>query len=310
MFFLTILSGGITVVSRDGHRTWTATFQLPGGADPDDPVAVVEEGLGIQLAPAQVLDVALWQGRLGVSRAYRVGTVFLAGDAAHQFYPTGGHGANTGIGDAVDLGWKLAARINGWGGERLLDSYEAERRPVALFNRAMCENLLEVWRRFPRLVTEGSTREQVAGYLAQEAYQIDNAGIHFGNRYQRSPVVRHEAGAPPPWDWRGISPTTWPGCRAPSLRLSDGSALFDRLGPELTLVDLAGDGEGGRLVRRACDRGIPLTHLQVEAARARAAWQRDLVLVRPDQHVAWRGDSPVGDWDEVLDQVTGRGDGR
>lgn len=304
-FFLTILARGITLVSRNGRDTWTATFQLPEGRDAGDPVAAVEAGLGLRLASGQVLNVAHWQGRLAVARAYRSGPVFIAGDAAHQFYPTGGHGANTGIGDAVDLGWKLAARLEGWGGERLLDSYEAERRPVALFNRAMCANLLDVWRRFPQLVAEGASREQVAGYLREEAYQIDNAGIHFGSRYARSPVVWHEAGTPPSWDWHGVTGSTWPGGRAPSVRLPDGSALFDRLGAGLTLVDLA-DGAGGPLARRAHHRGIPLTHLCVEDPRARAVWEHDLVLVRPDQHVAWRGGAPAGGWDVLLDHVTGR----
>jgi 2-polyprenyl-6-methoxyphenol hydroxylase-like FAD-dependent oxidoreductase len=305
-FFLTILAVGITLVSRDGRDTWTATVQLPDGRAPADPVAVVEATLGLRLTAAAILNVSLWEGRLAVSRAYRQGSFFLAGDAAHQFYPTGGHGANTGIGDAVDLGWKLAARVNGWGGDGLLDSYEAERRPVALFNRAMCANLLDVWRRFPLLAAEGAPAELLAGYLREESYQIDNAGVHFGNRYDDSPVVCGETGPAPAWHWRAITPATWPGGRVPSVRLADGSALFDHLGPELSLVDCSDGGAGRHLEERARRRGIPLSRVVVQDAGVRRVWERDLVLVRPDQHVAWRGDEPPADCDALLDRITGR----
>jgi 2-polyprenyl-6-methoxyphenol hydroxylase-like FAD-dependent oxidoreductase len=303
LFFLTIFTHGITLVSRNGQDVWTATFQLPEGPAPERPASIVEERLGITID--DVYNVAFWQGRLGIAQVYRQSSIFLAGDAAHQFYPTGGYGANTGIGDAVDLGWKLAARLKDWGGERLLDSYESERRPVALFNRAMSARLLEVWRRFPRLAAESIPRERITGYLQEEASQIDNAGVEFDIRHAGSPVICHEPGPPPPWSWREIAATTWPGNRAPSMRLPDGSALFDHFGTELTLVDMTEDGIGGPLARHAHTRGIPMTHLEVRSADVRRVWQRDLVLVRPDQHVAWRGDRPPADWDVLLDHVTG-----
>jgi 2-polyprenyl-6-methoxyphenol hydroxylase-like FAD-dependent oxidoreductase len=305
-FFLAISAGGLTLISRDGSQTWTGTFPLPGDAPyQGDPVAAVRDRLGLAVDIDEVLTVAHWEGRLGVAGAYRDGPVFLAGDAAHQFYPTGGHGANTGIGDAVDLGWKLAAVINGWGGESLLDSYEAERRPVALFNREMCFNLLEVWRRFPAMSAEGATRAQLAGFLAQESYQVSHLGIDFGYRYGQSPVVCHEDGAEPAWDWHRIVPTTWPGGRVPSLRLADGSELFDLLGAELTLVDTSGSNAGKPLAEEAARLGIPLTHLIVGDADVRAVWQADLVLVRPDQHVAWRGAAAPEDCAGLLDRVRG-----
>ena len=210
--FLTIAAGGLTLVSRDERDTWTGTFQLLDAAAPvSDPVAAMHERLGVPFAVDEVLNVAEWEGRLAVADAYRRGPVFLAGDAAHQFYPTGGHGANTGVADTVDLGWKLAAVLGGWGGAGLLDSYQAERRPVALFNREMCANLLEVWRRFAQLVADGASAEHLAGFLEQDSYQIDNMGLHFGYRYDTSPIVCAEPGPPPRWHWRAITPTTWPG---------------------------------------------------------------------------------------------------
>ncbi|MCC8244965.1 FAD-dependent monooxygenase [Saccharothrix luteola] len=308
-FFLANATRGLTLVSRDGTSTWTGTFPLPGD-EPfrGDPVEVVRERLGVDLQVDEVLAVAHWEGRLAVARTYRKGAVFLVGDAAHQFYPTGGHGANTGLGDAVDLGWKLAAVVNGWGGPRLLDSYEAERRGVALFNREMCANLLEVWRRFPTLAAHGASAAEIVGFLDRERHQIDNAGIHFGHRYRHSPVVRHEEGAEPPWDWRSIVPTTWPGGRAPSVRLEDGTEVFDLLGPEMTLVDTSGRGAGRPLVDAAERLGVPLTSVSVPDRHVAEVWERDLVLVRPDHHVAWRGNASElpADCTALLDLVRGQ----
>lgn len=314
--FVTSTTTGVTLVSRDEQDRWTASFVLASGASPkstvsegpdSDPIAVLRKKLGVDLAVDEVISVSPWQGSLAVADRYRVGSVFIAGDAAHQYYPFGGHGANTGIADAVDLGWKLAAVLSGWGGSRLLDSYHAERRPVALFNREMCTNLLEVARRFGRLAADGASRAQLAGFLDEEAVQSGNIGIHFGYRYGASPVISHEPGPEPRWAWHQIVPTTWPGGRPPSLRLADGTALFDRLGAGFTLVDLSGSDAGAVMVKEAVRRGIPMAHLVVEPT-VRAIWERDLVLVRPDQHVAWRGDRAPEDPNGVLDLVTGRFD--
>ena len=149
------------------------------------------------------------------------------------------------------------------------------------------------------------SREQIAGILETEVHQIDNLGVHFGQRYAASPVVWHEPAEAPSWQWGRIVPTTWPGGRAPAVRLADGSQLFDRFGPGFTLVDLSGRGTGAALVAAAVARGIPMVHLPVADAAVRACWERDLVLVRPDQHVAWRDDLAPADWDGVLDRVTG-----
>jgi 2-polyprenyl-6-methoxyphenol hydroxylase-like FAD-dependent oxidoreductase len=289
--FVTTVSTGMTLVSRDEGDLWTASFEA---SEVDDPVTVLRAKLRVPVAVDEVLAVSSWQGALAVADRYRVGSVFLAGDAAHQYYPFGGHGANTGIADAVDLGWKLAAVTQGWAGAGLLDSYETERRPVALFNREMSANFLEVARRFARLTADGASDAHLAGFLAQETAQVTNTGIHFGYRYT-SPVICAEEGPAPRWDWDAYVPTTWPGGRPPS--------LLDRLGPGFTLVDFTRGGEV--LVKEARRRGIPITYLQPPGEH-REEWERDLVLVRPDQHVAWRGDGPPDDWDAVLDQVTSR----
>lgn len=304
--FLMVVAGGITLVSRDEADVWTGFFPLFDEAEAQaNPVELMRRRLGHDLTVDEVMNVAVWRGAMAVAESYRQESVFIAGDAAHQFYPTGGHGANTGIGDAVDLGWKLAADLGGWGGPGLLASYEPERRPVALFNREMCFNLLEVWRRFPQLAMEGASREHLAGFLEQDSYQIDNTGIHFDYRYADSPVVCPEDGPQPPWRWRSITPTTRPGSRVPSVFLADGSALFDRLGPGFTLVDFSGRGAGTGAEAAAGERGMPLRHLPIDDPDARAVWGSDLVLVRPDQHAAWRGGAAPADWGTVLDRVRG-----
>jgi 2-polyprenyl-6-methoxyphenol hydroxylase-like FAD-dependent oxidoreductase len=306
-FFLAICAGEIILVSRNGKDTFTGTFPISPGEAPADPVDEIRARLGVDFVVDEVINIAYWEGQLVVADSYRRGPVFLAGDAAHQFFPTGGHGANTGLADSVDLGWKLAAVINGWAGPRLLDSYDAERRPVALFNREMCFDLLEVFRRFTELARNGAAAELLTGFLRQQSYQVSNLGIHCGQRYSTSPVIWPEVGQPPPWEWSRIVPSTWPGSRAPSLRLSDGAELFDRLGVEFTLVDLSGSGEnrGKTLVQEANRCGVPMAYLPIGDDRVRAIWQRDLVLVRPDQHVAWRGNDAPTDWGAVLDRIRG-----
>ncbi|GAA4947694.1 FAD-dependent oxidoreductase [Streptomonospora halophila] len=304
-FFLAVVASGITLVSRDESDTWTAFFPVSEQEEAADPLDVMRRRMGVELRVEEVLHTAMWKGAMAVADSYRDGRVLIAGDAAHQFYPTGGHGANTGIGDAVDLAWKLAAQTHGWAGPGLLDSYEAERRPVALFNREMCANLLEVWGRFPRLAASGATRETLAGFLREEEHQVENLAIHFDYRYAHSPVVVGEEGTEPAWSWRHTTPSTWPGSRPPHVFLADGSAIFDHLGDGFTLVDFTPDGAGAAAVDAARASGIPLLHRRVDDPNGRAVWERDLVLLRPDQHVAWRGTEPPGDWRAVLDTARG-----
>jgi 2-polyprenyl-6-methoxyphenol hydroxylase-like FAD-dependent oxidoreductase len=304
--FVTIGPVGLTLVSRDEKSAWTASIPIPADLPlTANPISAVRERLGVDFTVDNVISVAQWEGSLSVATRYRAGFTFLVGDAAHQFYPTGGFGANAGVADAVDLGWKLAAVVNGWGGPHLLASYEMERRPAALFCRELCAGLLEVWRRFHRLTAAGASREQLAGVLEQEFHHVDNLGVQFGTRYTHSPVVWPERGDPPTWYWDRINPTTWPGCRVPAVRLTNGDQLLDLVGDGLSLVDLSGRGLGETLVKEARQRGIPMNHLPLAEASVRACWERDLVLVRPDQHVAWRDDEPPPNWDDVLDRVTG-----
>ena len=145
--------------------------------------------------------------------------------------------------------------------------------------------------------------------ISTAKYEITGRGGRGRELLQRGGFVRviwPDPDPPPSFHWRRITPTTWPGARAPAVRLADNSQLFDRLGPGFTLVDLSGEGVGEPMVKEAKRGGIPMTQLALDDGAARACWERDLVLVRPDQHVAWRGDDVPGEWEAVLDRVTGR----
>lgn len=308
---------GGTLIAQNDVDTWTLHVPLSAGTDADaiDPKAVLFENLGREV-DCEVLVANAWRPRLALADSYGRGRVWLAGDSVHQVIPTGGYGMNTGVGDAVDLGWKLAAVLQGWGGPALLPSYEAERRPVGLRNRAASARHLSIRTAIASAYTprihEDSARGQAArtalGAKILELGNLENEalGIEIGYRYDDSPIVCPEDGEAPPQEMAAYHPSTWPGVRVPSLFLDDGTALFDRLGKDFTLLRFA-DADAGGLVRAAAARGLPLEVVDVRDPLARRLYQRDLVLVRPDHHVAWRGDAEPADPEVVIDRVRGAG---
>jgi hypothetical protein len=149
----------------------------------------------------------------------------------------------------------------------------------------------------------GASRSQIAGYLEFHNYNHSNLGIHCGYRYAASPIIHHEAGSEPGWLSHAIVPTTWPGGRAPSMRLQNGREIFDLLGREFTLVDFSRSNTGQPIAAEAARRGVPLEYLPVDEAGLREIWERDLVLVRPDQHVAWRGNQVPADTAGLVDRI-------
>lgn len=299
----TVIVGGVALVSRGDHDTWVGHLGLaPDEPITTDPVAMLRAMLGVRLDPTEVLGVTQWDDSLAVAATYQRGPAYLVGEAAHRFHPVT-DSADISVGDAIDLGWKLAAVINGWGGSALLASYELERRPRALIDREMLARALETRRRFSRLAKAGATRELLAEVLRQEPHH-GTGGAPTGDRLASSVIWADDR---PQWSTPdGGRPAIAPGVRAPAVRLADGSQLFDRLGFELTLVDLTDDGAGLPLVASALKRGIPMEHLLTADPAVRARWDHRLVLVRPDQHVAWRGETAPDDWETVLDLVTGQ----
>jgi hypothetical protein len=223
----------------------------------------------------------------------------------HQMFPTGGYGMNTGLADAVDAGWKLAAVINGYGGRGLIDSYGTERRPVGTRNVLMSQRHLGIHLRAGDMLRQGVPTERLATFLQAERGENEYSGVELGYRYNGSAIVCPDNSSEPDWNPDRYLPTTWPGSRAPSLTLADGTPLYDLLGPEFTLVDFVGDGRADALLAAAEDQGVPVRHAVVADDVARGVWERDLVLLRPDQHVAWRGATAPQDPEAVLRLVRG-----
>jgi 2-polyprenyl-6-methoxyphenol hydroxylase-like FAD-dependent oxidoreductase len=291
-----------TVIAQNDLDTWTLHVPLPPDAAVDaiDPAAFLRERLGANVA-CEILVANAWKPRLVVAERYGDGRVWLAGDSAHQVVPTGGYGMNTGVGDAVDIGWKLEALLSGWGGPQLLPAYEIERRHVGLRNRAASARHVSIrgqiagaWS--PAIHEDSPRGEQARARLGEKIRTLGNLenealGIEIGYRYDESPIVCHESTEPPPYEMERFEPTSWPGVRAPSLFLADGSALLDRLGRGFTLLRFA-EVDVEPIARAATARGVPLEVVDLREAHARRIYERDLVLVRPDHHVAWRGDEP------------------
>jgi 2-polyprenyl-6-methoxyphenol hydroxylase-like FAD-dependent oxidoreductase len=281
------------LISLDEAGTWSFHAMDPADFDPPPayPAAWVRSMLNVDLAIDEILVTSRWRPQYLIAERYRAGRVLLAGDAAHQMFPAGSHGMNTGAGDAVDVGWKLAALVRGFGGPRLLDSYEAERRPVGLRNMGMSRHHLDVHFKQMTLIRAGADLAEIGAFLSAQPSENTYEGVYLGYRYTGSPIVCADGSVEPAWMPERYTPTTWPGGRPPSVVLADGTQLYDLFGPEFTLVDFAGDGRGDELIAAAAVQGLPVHHLVVQDSSARSLWERDLVLIRPDQHVACRVDS-------------------
>jgi 2-polyprenyl-6-methoxyphenol hydroxylase-like FAD-dependent oxidoreductase len=284
-----------------------------GDADDDDALrAIVDDFVG-EHVDIELLDSQGWVNGLAlVADHYKSGRVLICGDAAHLSTPIGGFGMNTGIDDAANLAWKLAATVQGWAGPNLLDSYEAERRPAGLRNTQAAIALGRPLQRIPLgAALEEDTpagrkeREEVARVLETQRESYASLGVQLGVRYEDSPIIWPD-GTPTPEDvYDRYVPTARPGARAPHLWLSRTQSLFDVLGPGFTLLRMGSDAPSAApLVAAARRRGIPLAVVDIELPEARGLYEGDLALIRPDQHVAWRGDE-LPDADELLTRVTG-----
>jgi 2-polyprenyl-6-methoxyphenol hydroxylase-like FAD-dependent oxidoreductase len=301
------------IILQDSTRHWT----LHAAASSDGEMAEIFKKSLAMPVEFEMLSVNEWTQHLLCAERYGEGRVFVAGDAAHLVIPTGGLGMNTGVGDAVDLSWKLAATLTGWGGPQLLASYEAERRPVGLrivkASRAAMTGRLG-WRAayHPNVrdnTPEGSaTRAQMAALFdVQQRKVTEILGIEAGYLYVDSPIVWREPGDGPDPDDPTYVPTTWPGARLPHVWLSGGTALHDRLGLGYTLLRLGGtQADTSSLERSFREMCAPLEVLDVSCERARELYQYDLILVRPDLHVVWRGNQLPQDAGKIAMAATGR----
>lgn len=297
----------------------TRHFSLHAMTDDEAEMPALFEALAGMPIAYTTLYVGKWTMRLMLSNRYASKRAFLAGDSAHLVTPNGGLGMNTGIGDAIDLAWKLAAVIQGWGGAGLLPSYEIERRPIGARNVNASERAYlarRVWRDLCEdaggaLVDAGSgaAREKLGRvWLEEHGKGSFMANIVLGYRYLNSPIIAYEAdddGADQASD--RFVPTTRAGARIPHLWLADGSALQDHVGKGFTLVtcrpsvsEIGGIETAFRALR------CPFRVLDVrDTPHARDVYQRTYLLLRPDLHVAWRGDRLPEDVARLAGQVTG-----
>ena len=281
------------IIAQDEDDTWTAHVNGLEAAEfdtpPSDPTAFLRDTMRVDLKIDKVLLTSRWRPGFTVADRYRAGRVLLAGDSAHRMFPTGAYGMNTGIGDVIDAAWKVAALVRGFGGPGLLDSYEADRRPVGRRNMQTSHRHIGVHLKAGSVLRSGAPLEAVASVLNAERGENEYRGIELDYRYDDSPIVCHENSPATPWSPRAYTPTTRPGSRPPSVVLADGKPIYDRFAAPFTLVDFVGAGDAGPLLEAAAAQGVPVSHTIVTDGAARELWERDLVLLRPDHHVAWRG---------------------
>jgi 2-polyprenyl-6-methoxyphenol hydroxylase-like FAD-dependent oxidoreductase len=305
-----------TLVQLDGRELWRLSLngkEYFDKAESVDASAFIAGVVG-KPVPHRLVSVLRWVARDLVADRYQGGPVFLAGDAAHQNTPSGGFGLNTGMGDAANLGWKLAAVIAGWGGDALLGSYEIERKPVAeRIVKQATGNFMRDRRRpsHPKIAEDSAEgararREMGEAIIRSQSKVYLTDGTALGYVYDPSPVCWNDGSPPAPDTISDYHPTTRPGARAPHGWLADGRSTLDLFGRGFVLLRL-GDAapDAGALAAAFARRNVPLTVVPIADPRICGLYERRLVLVRPDGHVAWRADAMPDDPLAVVDCVRG-----
>ncbi|KAI3008885.1 hypothetical protein CBS147346_2320 [Aspergillus niger] len=304
------------LIDQNEEDTFTAHYPLPAGiTEPMDPREIVYKMLGGCLGKWQIkIDEVLvhseWQPSFSIAERYCTvnGRVLLAGDAAHRNPPHGGYGMNSGVVDAVDLGWRLAAVLKGYGGKPLLKAYSDERRPMMIralqrSHRHVLEHVIlgKLYTQFWDSLTGNSSAadqkhalDLIKGYITASGPETLDRGIELDLRYDHSPFIYPDGTPPVPWEVERYTPSTRPGCRAPHVFLKDGStSIYDLLGADWTLVHFIGENEEGSIstfADVAKKKAFPLKYVVLRGeSHVQRIWERNIVLVRPDTHVAWRG---------------------
>ncbi len=294
----------------------TRHFTINCSVEKDEQMPAMFETVCAMPVKYEMLYAGPWTQHLLLAERYGEGRVFLAGDAVHLVIPTGGLGMNTGAGDAIDLGWKLAATLAGWGGPGLLQSYEIERRQIGERNVAAstyASRGRRTWRAAykPNIRDHtpagAETRANLARIAEVEQRKTNEMiGAELGYRYAGSPVIWPEPGEGPKHDFMNYVPTTWPGARLPHVWLDDGSAMQDRIGQGYTLLRLGGaQDDAAPLVRAFQTFGAPFAVLDVRSPHAREIYGYDLILLRPDLHIVWRGNNLPAEPEKLAAIATG-----
>jgi 2-polyprenyl-6-methoxyphenol hydroxylase-like FAD-dependent oxidoreductase len=309
---------GVTM-AVDGRETWNLqNFSYPGetGLNHLDRDWVIRSILGV--GPDfeyELLSSEDWIARRLVASKFRDRRVFICGDAAHVWMPLGGFGMSAGIADAANLAWKLAGVLHGWATPAIFDAYEAERRPITdqasriisdIGSKVMMQRN-QLSPEIERLDATGETARAAAGRLAYalDVEQQCCGGLNFGYFYDRSPIIAYDGEQAPTYTMGTFTSTTVPGCRVPHVWLEGRRSLYDAMGPDYTLLRLDPTVRVDGIVAAAAQRGIPVAVLDVKSREVSKFYRHKLVLVRPDQHVAWRSDAEPADPLDLVDLVRG-----
>jgi len=304
----------------DGRERWLIHNYLRDD-EPDfesvDRDACIRAILGVEAGfRYDIISKEDWYGRRLVADRFRDRRVFLCGDSAHLWVPYAGYGMNAGIADAANLAWLLAARLQGWGAPGILDAYEAERLPITEQVSHFAMNHAHAMASQRKSVPDGIEQpgpqgDALRAALGRAAYELNVqqyccAGLNFGYFYDRSPLVAYDGEAAPGYSMGAFTASTVPGCRTPYFELEDGTPLYDALGPGYTLLRFDPAIDAAPLLRAAQARSLPLAVLDVNRHDPRAAvYRHALLLSRPDQHVAWRGDALPADPDSLVARLCG-----
>jgi 2-polyprenyl-6-methoxyphenol hydroxylase-like FAD-dependent oxidoreductase len=307
------------LVAIDGRETWLIhNYLLSHEADFDavDRDACIRALLGVGLEfEYTLLGKEDWVGRRLVADRFRVGRAFICGDAAHIWVPYAGYGMNAGIADAMNLSWMLAAHLKGWASEGILRAHELERQPiteqVSRFAMKHAEGAIRERTNVPpELEDDTAEGEAARGRVGARAYQLHVqqfacAGLNYGYFYDRSPIIAYDAEQAPSYSMYDYTPSTVPGCRLPHFWLRDGRSLYDAVAPGYTLLRFDPAVNVVGLRGAAAHAGVPLALLDIDSGHVPDAYRHRLILSRPDQHVAWRGDEPPADAVALIDLIRG-----
>jgi 2-polyprenyl-6-methoxyphenol hydroxylase-like FAD-dependent oxidoreductase len=295
---------GSVLIAQGNRRQFTLHTTLP----PDSDFATeLRKLIGVDL-DLEVQHILTWRHRLAITDSYGDRRVFIVGDAAHLVIPSGGLGMNTAVGDSLNLSWKLAAVIKGWGGPGLLSSYHAERHPVGEHNVQASGWAADGIREWRQVVDAGTASPLEIAQSARELLHRMHSmvGAELGYLYSRSPIIALEPAAPTTWDTSVYRPSAQPGARLPHMWLSTGEAAQDIAGTDFTLLNLNDNQQNGSKVEVAfAELGVPLKVLCVDEPQLRHRYGASLILLRPDLHVAWRGDADPADSAALAALVTG-----
>src|SRR5262245_23705082 len=308
-----------TMIAIDGKETWLIhNFLYHDEPDHEavDRTWAIRQILGVgSNFDFEIISKEDWIGRRLVANRFQNGPVFIAGDAAHLWIPHAGYGMNAGIADAANLSWMLAGVLDGWADASLPDAYQAERQPITdqvsrlAFNMAheVSQQRREI---SPDIERADAVGEATRAQIGKEAYDLYVqqqccGGLNFGYFYADSPIIAHDGGAHPAYSMGRFESSSVPGCRAPHLWLRNGRSLYDALGSNYTLMRFDPAVGISGIIDAAAHRNFPLSVLDIDAPDARRLYERKLVLVRPDQHVAWRGDEEPAAPLNLVDLVRG-----